>query len=95
MQQNGEVGTHADDPAFYSMPIPSAQLATITLLPYDYDDDDYDNLDVGEGVRVHIASLPRSGGSLYLYVFCSMFFLPFLGLSLLIYYCLPAFSDTT
>jgi hypothetical protein len=101
MQQNGEVGSHADEPAFYSAPIPNAQLATITLLPYDYDDNVNDddnnnnNLDAGDrvvGVRVHIAALPRSGGSLYLYVFCpGSSFLPFLVcLSLSLDLLLPA-----
>lgn len=63
VQQNGEVGDHSNDPAFYSTEIVSAELATITLLPYDYD-----NVQAvsEEGmVRAEITSLPSNGGTLY------------------------------
>ena len=64
IQQNGEVGDHSSDPSFYSTKIASAELAIITLLPYDYDDVNAATED--EMVRAQITSLPSNGGTLYL-----------------------------
>ena len=54
VQENGEVGDHALDPAFYSAPIPAASLATLTLPAYDQDD-----LPSSPNYRVPMQELPR------------------------------------
>lgn len=38
VQENGEVGNHFHDPAFYQSPIPSSQLALLNLSVFDFDD---------------------------------------------------------
>jgi hypothetical protein len=38
MQQNGEIGDHSNDPAYYEQPIPTLELSIIALSAFDFDD---------------------------------------------------------